>query len=133
MSEEFYAIIKLISSEEIFSKVCSCDEEDRTILILEDPVIIETVTIQKYSVEGYKINPWIKFTDETTFLLDMEKVITISEVRDKDIISIYEKYIKSKIKKQNKKDVSPNMGYISSISEARISLEKLYKSEDIKD
>lgn len=130
MSEEFYAIIKLVSSEEIFSKVCHCDENDRTILILEDPVIIETVTIQKYSMEGYKINPWIKFTDETTFLLDMEKVITISEVRDKDIISIYEKFIRTKQRKQIKKNVSPNMGYISSISEARISLEKLYNSED---
>ena len=133
MSEEFYAIIKLISSEEIFSKVCSCDEEDRIILILEDPVIIEAITIQKYSVEGYKINPWIKFTNETTFLIDMEKVVTMSEVKDKDIINIYEKYIRSKYKKQNKKDVSPNMGYISSVSEARISLEKLYRSEDIKD
>lgn len=130
MSDEFYAIIKLISSEEIFSKVCSCDEEDRTILILEDPVIIESVTIQKYSVEGYKINPWIKFTDETTFLIDMEKVVTISEVRDQNIISIYEKFVRSKQKKQNKRNVSPNMGYVSSISEARIALEKLYKSED---
>ena len=132
MSEEFYAIIKLISSEEIFSKVCSCDEEDRTILILEDPVIIETITIQKYSVEGYKINPWIKFTDETTFLIDMEKVVTISEVKDQDIISVYEKFVRTKIKpkKKNKRNVSPNMGYISSISEARISLEKLYKSEE---
>ena len=130
MSEEFYAIIKLVSSEEIFSRVCSCDEGDRTILILEDPVIIETVTIPKYSMEGYKINPWIKFTDETTFLLDMEKVITISEIRDSDIISIYEKFVKTKKRKEIKKNVSPNMGYISSISEARISLEKLYNSED---
>jgi hypothetical protein len=130
MEDEFYAIIKLISSEEIFSKVSYCDEGDRTILILEDPVVIESITIQKFSMEAYKINPWIKFTDETTFLIDMERVITISEVRDSDMIKIYEKFIKTKIKKQNKKNVSPNMGYISSISEARISLEKLYNSED---
>lgn len=130
MSEEFYAVIKLISSEEIFSKVSYCDEGDRTILILESPVVIDSITIQKFSMEGYKINPWIKFTDETAFLLDMEKVITISEVRDSDMIKMYEKFIKTKIRKQNKRNVSPNMGYISSISEARISLEKLYNSEE---
>ena len=32
--EEFHAVIKLVSVEEIFAKVCPCEEEDKTILIL---------------------------------------------------------------------------------------------------
>jgi hypothetical protein len=131
MKEEFYAVIKLISSEEIFAKVCPCEEEDRTILILEDPVSIECVSIQKYSIEAYKINPWVKFTDETMFMVNMDKVITISEVKDDYMIKMYEKFVRSKNKKPNKKNPSSNMGYLSSISDARISLEKLYKSKDI--
>jgi hypothetical protein len=130
MKEEFFAVIKLISSEEIFSKVCPCDEGNRTILILEEPVTIESITIQKMGIEAYKVNPWIKFTDETMFMLDMERVITISEVRDETMIGIYEKFVRTKNKKASKKALSPNMGYLSSISDARISLEKLYRSKE---
>jgi hypothetical protein len=129
MKEEFYAVIKLISSEEIVARVCPCEEEDRTILILEDPVMIECVSIQKYGIDAYKINPWIKFTDETMFMIDMNRVMTISEITDENMIRIYEKYIKTKNKKGNRKHPSPNMGYISSITEARIRLEKLYKEQ----
>lgn len=131
MKDEFYAVIKLISSEEVFAKVCPCEEDNRTILILEDPVSIECISIQKYGLDAYKINPWIKFTDETMFMVNMDKIITISEVKDDHMIKMYEKFIRSKNKKSNKKDLSPNMGYLSSISDARISLEKLYKSKDI--
>lgn len=82
-------------------------------------------------MEAYKINPWVKFTDETMFMINMDKVITISEVKDDHMIKMYEKFVRSKNKKPNKKNPSPNMGYLSSISDARISLEKLYKSKDI--
>ena len=41
-----------------------------------------------------------------------------------------EKYIRDLSKTSNKSKVSPNMGYISSISEARISLEKLYNNSN---
>ena len=33
--EEFYAVLKLVSGEEIFAKVSPCEEEDKTILILD--------------------------------------------------------------------------------------------------
>ena len=33
--EEFLGVIKLVSGEEILSKICPCEEEDTTILILE--------------------------------------------------------------------------------------------------
>ena len=36
--EEFYAAIKMVSGEEVFSKVCPCEEKDRIILILDNPV-----------------------------------------------------------------------------------------------
>jgi hypothetical protein len=81
-------------------------------------------------IEAYKVNPWIKFTDETMFMLDMERVITISEVRDETMIGIYEKFVRTKNKKGSKRALSPNMGYLSSISDARISLEKLYRSKE---
>ena len=45
MNEEFYATIKLISGEEIFAQVTPCEEEDRTLLILDTPVKFESIMI----------------------------------------------------------------------------------------
>jgi hypothetical protein len=130
MYEEFYATIKMISGEEVFSKVCPCEEEDRIILILDNPVIMETITMKQLGMTALKIVPWIKLTDDTMFIVDIDKIITMTEINESSIIKMYEKYLKDLNKKTNKSKISPNMGYISSISEARISLEKIYKSSN---
>lgn len=123
MEEEFYAVIKLVSGEEIFSKVCPCKENNRTILLLDNPVTIESISIPHMKIQGVKMNQWISFTDETIFLIDMEKVITISEVEDKSILKMYFKFIN----KQSNTKASSKMGYLCSIDEARKSLEKIYR------
>lgn len=128
MEEEFFATLKLVSGEEIFSKVCPCTEEDRIILILDNPVIIESITIGHTGIKVLKVDPWIKFTEDDMFVVNMDKIITMTEVNDKMFIKIYQKYLKDKDKKSGRSEISPNMGYISSIADARISLEKLYRS-----
>ena len=50
--EEFHAVIKLVSGEEIFAKVCPCEEEDKTILILDCPVMFENITIRHIGVSA---------------------------------------------------------------------------------
>jgi hypothetical protein len=128
MEEEFYAIIKLISGEEILSKVCPCDEDDRIILILDDPIIMETILIRKLEMTTIKVTPWIKFSNNRMFVMDMKNVITMTEVDDEDLIHIHQKYVREKNKKSNKSELTSKMGYLSSIADARITLEKLYKS-----
>jgi hypothetical protein len=128
MEEEFYATIKMISGEEVFSKVCPCEEENRIILILDNPVTMKPVIIRKYKLTALKVDPWMKLTDDTTFIVDMNKVITMTEVRNESIIRIYNKYIKDKNGLTVKSELNSNMGFVSSVSDARISLEKLYKS-----
>lgn len=128
MEEEFYAAIKLVSGEEIFSKVCPCDEGDSTVLILDNPVILETVAIKQLGVNGLKLHPWMKLSNDSMFIVNMDKVITITEVVDQSIIKIHKKFVKEKDRVSGLTEITPNMGYLSSISEARVSLEKLYKS-----
>ena len=48
--EQFFAVIKLVSGEEIFSQVSPCEEEDKTILILDSPVVFESVQIRQMGV-----------------------------------------------------------------------------------
>ena len=45
MEDEFYASIKLVSGEEIFGEVMPVEEGGRTVLVVSDPVEIETVNI----------------------------------------------------------------------------------------
>jgi hypothetical protein len=133
MEEDFYAVIKLVSGEEIFSIVCPSEEDGRTMLILNNPVTIEVIVMKNIGMQGYKIDPWLKFADDDTFLLDMEKVLTISEVRDEETIDMYHKFLRKHENKNSKNPLTAEMGYLSSVSEAREMLEKLYKGQDIKD
>jgi len=133
MEEDFYAVIKLVSGEEIFSSVMPSEEEGRMLLILSNPVTIEVIVMKQIGMQGYKVDPWLKFADDDTFLLDMEKVLTISEVRDEDTIEMYQKFLRQQQNKDSKNSLTPELGYVSSVSEARKQFEKLYKSKDIKD
>lgn len=126
--EEFHAVIKLVSGEEIFAKVCPCEEEDKTILILDCPVIFENIIIRQIGVSAVRINPWLKMSDDPTVVMNMDKVITMTEVHDKHLIKVYNRYLKEKDQITNRTDINENMGFLSSVSDARVFLEKLYKS-----
>lgn len=130
MEEDFYAVIKLISGEEIFSVVCPSEEEGRLMLILNNPVIIETVVMKNIGMQGFKIDPWLRFADDDTFLLNMDKVLTISEVRNPETLEMYHKFLSQKNSKASKGDLTPEMGYLSTVANARIKFEKLFKLKD---
>ena len=126
--DEFYAAIKLVSGEEVFAKVTPCEEETRTLLLLESPVVFETITIRHMGVNAVQVNPWMTLTGDSIIIIDMEKVITISEVTDEQMISVYNKYLRDKDRDSNETKANKEMGFLSSISDARVSLERLYKS-----
>ena len=126
--EEFHAVIKLVSGEEIFAKVCPCEEEDKTILILDCPVTFENIIIRQIGVSAVRINPWLKMSDDPTVVMNMDKVITMTEVHDKHLIKVYNRYLNEKDQISNRTDINENMGFLSSVSDARVFLEKLYKS-----
>ena len=128
--EDFHAVIKLVSGEEIFAKVCPCEEEDKTVLILESPVIFETVNIRNTGIQGVRVNPWLRMTDDPVLVMNMNNVMTMTEINDEQMIKIYNKFLRDKNRISNKTDLNPDMGFLSSISDARIFLEKLYKSSD---
>ena len=126
--EEFHAVIKLVSGEEIFAKVCPCEEEDKTILILDCPVTFENIIIRQIGVSAVRINPWLKISDDPTVVMNMDKVITMTEVHDKHLIKVYNRYLNEKDQISKRTDCNENMGFFCSVSDARVFLEKLYKS-----
>ena len=126
--EDFFAVLKLVSGEEIFARVQPCEEEDKTILILDTPVIFETVMIRNMGMGAIKVMPWMHMVKDSLFVMNMDKVITMSEIHDQDIIRIYNRYLKDKDRESNECKINKDMGFLSSISDARVFLEKLYKS-----
>jgi len=127
--EDFLAVIKLVSGEEIISSVTPCDEDDRTLLLLDSPVVFETIMMRNNSMGAIKVVPWIQASGDTILILNMDKVITMSEVFDKEVIRIYSRYIDDKDRETNESIVTKDMGYLSTVTDARIFLEKLYKKK----
>tara|TARA_R100000234_G_scaffold57763_1_gene34915 strand:+ start:200 stop:613 length:414 start_codon:yes stop_codon:yes gene_type:complete len=127
IEDDFYATLKLNSGEEVFAKVAASEEEGRTMLILHHPVIVSEVKMKKGLV-GYKVEPWLKTTREDMFVMDMDKVITMSESNDMEIILMYQNFVRHAQKEMgNQEPINRKMGYISNVNDAKELLEKLYK------
>ena len=126
MEDDFYATIKLKCGEEIFCKTSATVEEDRTLLLLSNPITIEEIVIRG-TVTGYKVEPWLKTTEEDLLIINMDDVLTMTENTNIDMIMYYEDYLR-KNNKVNKSDLSREMGYLSSVKDAKKTLEKLYKN-----
>ena len=63
MEDDFYATLKLKNGEEIFCKVAPSEEEDRTMLLVHHPITVCEVT-HKGGIVGYKVEPWLKTSNE---------------------------------------------------------------------
>jgi len=126
IGDDFYATIKLRSGEEIFSKVAPCEEDDRTLLILSNPIIVEELTVRG-KFQGYKMEPWIKTSDDDMYILNMDEVMTMSESNSIEMIVYYQDFVR-KINKTNYSKLDRKMGYLSSVHEAKEVLEKLFNN-----
>ena len=130
MEDDFYATIKFKNGEEIFAKVAASEEEDRTMLILSNPVMATEVKA-KGGLVGYKVEPWLKTTKEDMFIINMSDVLTISESSDVHMISMFQQFVQDSDKmRKGEPKISRKMGYISNVNDAKDILEKLYKSNN---
>ena len=125
--EDFYATIKFKSGEEIFALVGYSEEEDRIFLLLESPITIEKIR-NRGGIQGFRVEPWIKTSREELFVINMDDVLTISESKDLETIAMHETFSRQYDDYNQEKKLNRKMGYISTISEAKKSLEKLYNN-----
>jgi len=126
IEDDFYCTIKLKCGDEIFCKVAATEEEDRTLLLLSNPITVEEIVVRG-TVTGYKVEPWLKTTEEDLIVINMDDVLTMTENSNIDMIVYYHDYLR-KNHKENKSSLSKEMGYITSVKEAKKSLEKLYNN-----
>ena len=80
MGEEFHAVLKLITGEEIFALVSVDENDGDSIIMLSNPVIMKML---QGPVGSYvKVKPWLELPDQDLFLIKYDKIVTMSEVTD---------------------------------------------------
>ena len=128
MEDDFYATIKFKNGEDIFAKVAASEEEDRTMLVVHNPITAVEIR-QRGQMVGYKVEPWLKTTKEDMFIINMIDVLTISESSDIHMINMFQQFVQdSERDRKGQPKLSRKMGYISNVHDAKDILEKLYKS-----
>lgn len=130
LEEDFYATIKFKNGEEIFSKVLPSLEENKTILLLSNPITVCETTNKRGNPMGYRIEPWLKTSSDDMFAINFDEILTMSESKDVEMIYIYQSYVRQKISKETKgrNMNTKEMGYLSSVNDAKEILEKIFKN-----
>ena len=73
--DEFYASLKLTSGEEILALVMVELGETENIVV-SNPVVCEEIRSSGTNIPmGYKFEPWMKLTDDDTFVISLQKTI----------------------------------------------------------
>ena len=134
MGEEFHAVIKLVTGEEIFALVSVDENDGDPILLLMNPVVMKVM--RNHVGQYVKVKPWMEIPTDDLFVIKYDKIITMTEVKEDKVIQFYEKYLNEEdtdFDDDGRTKITDKMGYISSVEDARKTLEKLYNSiEDTK-
>ena len=133
MGEEFVAVIKLVSGEEILASVCVDETGEEPIIIAHTPVTMKMINNGMY----VKIKPWMDLADDDMFVFRTDKIITMTEIKDDKIIKIYQRYVEEENEDNQINQLLPSggevkpdqrMGYISTVEDARKILKKSGRS-----
>jgi hypothetical protein len=134
--EEFYGIFKLVSGEEVLGKAVLTDDNEETLVFLQDPVAVSMIVKESSDeskvVRGMGLSQWQQLSDEDFFILREKDIITVASMK-KEIIILYEAFLlgeqdTEKMKREREVELDPSVGYLGRIDKARKSLEKIFKN-----
>ena len=129
MGEEFFATVKLITGEEIVSKVVYLEDEDK--VMLENPLQVDQAKQRKGSLEisGFSFREWVCATFDKMFIINRDHIITISEVEG-PIVDFYKETL---LRMENGKSLNGKggklprgSGYLGSVTDMKKSLENIF-------
>ena len=127
MEDDFYATLKFKNGEEIFAKVAASEEDNRTMLVVHNPVLVSEIK-GRNGIMGYKVEPWLKTTREDMFIINMDNILTLSESSDVEMIMMHQNFVRdSEDYAKNRSKLSRRMGYLGTVNDTKENLEKLFK------
>ncbi len=128
MGEEFHGVIKLVTGEEIFAMISIDENDGDPIIMIQDPVIMKV--LQNPTGQYVKVRPWLELPEDNIFLLKYEKIITMTEVKDSQMIEFYQRYLNDDsldMEFDGRVKLNPRLGLITTVEESRRRLEEIYK------
>jgi len=134
MGEEFHAVIKLVTGEEIFALVSVDENDGDPIILLMNPVIMKLM--RNHVGQYVKVKPWLEMSTDDMYVVKYDKIITMTEVKEEKMITFYEKYLNdddTDIIEEGRTKITDKMGYVSTVDNAREMLENIYKLKDNKE
>ena len=134
MGEEFHAVIKLVTGEEIFALVSVDENDGDPILLLMNPVVMKVM--RNHVGQYVKVKPWMDIPTDDLYVIKYDKIITMTEVKEEQTIQFYNRYLNDDdvdFEDDGRTKISDKMGYISTVDDAREMLENLYKLKDNKE
>jgi hypothetical protein len=126
----FYAILKLVSGEEIIAKVCAFIENEEVLVVLDNPIVVHIMENKNSKNPLMKMTPWVCTSESDTHIIKRSHIMTMSEIKEEYLIKVHNQYIQNKNKTSNESTITEGMGYVSSINDARVSLEKIYQANE---
>lgn len=134
--EEYMSLIKLVSGEEIVAMTSDFQEDDDVKLVmLNHPCKISTISNPKGY--GVKFDHWMKFSDDFVFIINFDRIITQTRVKNPQLRFLYNKFIEKygsseiSIKNNNHIKMNKTLGLIGSVSDTKSKLESLFKSKSV--
>ena len=130
MGEEFFATVKLITGEEIVSKVVYLEDEDK--VMLENPLQVDSAKQRKGALEisGFSFREWVCATFDKMFIINRDHIITVSEIEG-PIVDFYKDTL---LRMENGKSLNGKggklprgSGYLGSVTDMKKSLENIFK------
>ena len=129
MGEEFFATVKLITGEEIVSKVVYLEDEDK--VMLENPLQVDQAKQRKGALEisGFSFREWVCATFDKMFIINRDHIITISEIEG-PIVDFYKETL---LRMENGRSLQGKggklprgSGYLGSVTDMKKSLENIF-------
>ena len=129
MGEEFFATVKLITGEEIVSKVVYLEDEDK--VMLENPLQVDSAKQRKGALEisGFSFREWVCATFDKMFIIYRDHIITVSEIEG-PIVDFYKETL---LRMENGKSLNGKggklprgSGYLGSVTDMKKSLENIF-------
>ena len=129
MDEEFIGTVKLITGEEIVSKVVYLEDEDK--VMLENPLQVDSAKQRKgvMEISGFSFREWMSATFDNMFIINRSHIITVSDIEG-PIVDFYNETL---LRMENGKSLTGRggklprgSGYLGSVKDMKKSLEDIF-------
>lgn len=124
--------IKLVTGEELVCTVIEIiDNDSHTSVAIYNPLKISIRSTTRKSTSNilYKFSPWLIVDKSDIHEINLNKIITICEVFDLEILYEYNKFFQKQLKEKPSRNSKKQLGFVGSVDDYKKSLEKLYRGD----